>query len=619
MLLPVATLLSCSILAHAQTPKPKREPQKEYLAETDPASPRKSQLEGTDTSSTQVLRVDLDKDGDPDTVERWWNGKRVRWYDENDNLRPADIMGDRSDDSLQIDRDGDGYYDGPGDMNVDYVDDEGDGRAELEVVAMNPSATQDSVRAHESHWMIFEDVDKDGVFGCINWDTFAFECWGIDPKDPNFKPDYNGDSIFLKEHLPVWAIQNPDYNWENPFAFYDFDKDGCTEMAIRYCDNKERDEAVTSETNGWKYDGTIDDAYVTWDLDNDTNRGNELDYDMTLRFEGGEKLRYDKFINMHPKLKAPEWTLKYFRENKWRQIDRLVYVPHDKCYEEIFKPKWGKVWMVFDEDDDDHRWERVELYYPERNGVRADPYLLGRYYRDQKTSFGLSSHIQSDSLGDRGEFDEDYSGGGKLYIGKWDKKVHLHGAEWGGWTVDFGGKFWGGAGPARGNASPEKAKKVEEVVQYADTNNNGFIDEIRYDYEGDRNIDLKVNLLELKGEDGKATDEAELFHPWPKKWKGMHEEYVAICEKSWQDAIELYQAAWEKGLNTPELDDFAIASSTAEKYNSAYWIKERVFRMLDKQLAGDAEKQSELRRLHFTGNTKGVADFVRKLQSAAAE
>jgi hypothetical protein len=601
----------CSILAGCLVSTVSAAGQQIYLPEHDAGSMRKSQLKGSNTSSTEVLRQDLDRDGDPDIIECWWNGKRVRWIDENDNMLPGDRMGDRADDCLQVDRDGDGFYDGPSDMNVDYVDDDGDGRPELQCVAINPSVKQATIHAGDSHWMIFEDVDKDGVFGCINWNTFEFECWGVDPKSPDFKPDYNGNSVFLKEHMPVWALKNPSYSWENPFAFFDFDKDGCTEMAIRLCDNKIKDDTTSSEVGTWSYDGKIDEGYVTWDLDNDSARGNEMDYDMTLRFSGGDLLDYNQYRNKHPKMRAPDWTLPYFRENKWRQLDELVYVPHDKCYDELLKANWGQVWMTFDEDDDDHRWERVELYYPERDGIKADPWSVARYGRGSKTHFGLDSNVQSDSLGDRGEFDMDNSGKAKLYVGRWDHKIHLYGAEWGGWTVDREGKYWGGAGPARGNASPQSAPSVQEVVLYRDTDKNGFIDEITYDYNGDRKTDLKISLLELSG--GKSgSDKADLLSPQMEKWQGLHEFFNALADQSWTDAMIVYEAAWEKGLSTAEMDRLVIASSTAEKYNNAYWIQEDIFRALNSKLANDPGAQKELCKLHFLGEGRDLASFIRR-------
>ena len=59
---------------------------------------------------------------------------------------------------------------------------------------------------------------------------------------------------------------------------------------------------------------------------------------------------------------------------------------------------------------------------------------------------GISGHPQADSLGNRGKFrrGRQLGGGGKLYVGVFDRKFHLAGAEWGAWTVDKNGEFRGG-------------------------------------------------------------------------------------------------------------------------------------------------------------------------------
>jgi hypothetical protein len=120
-----------------------------------------------------------------------------------------------------------------------------------------------------------------------------------------------------------------------------------------------------------------------------------------------------------------------------------MYMPHDQSYDQFFKAKWATMYFVFDEDDDDHRWERVEMYYPMHGfgGPKdIDIYSTKRWrrnnYAEQAMAAanerpGLNGHPQSDSLGDRGEFDEDNSGNGNLYVGVFDRKLHLAGAEWG--------------------------------------------------------------------------------------------------------------------------------------------------------------------------------------------
>ena len=396
------------------------------LHETDPNSPRKSKLKG-DKPSAEILRYSIENDGHPDVLECWWNGKRARWIDENHDMKWTDMRGDVSGDSVQIDCDGDGYYDGPGDMNVKWVDDDGDGRPDAQIVTINPSSSQPTIHAGSSHYMVFIDVDHDGVNAYIDWTKFDWTKpqtgnWRTTGRG-NFSPDYNGDSIFLKQHLPAWAVTDPRLNWENPFAFYDFDHDGCTEMSIRLLDN-----AIGVDPKR-SYSGKDNEAYISYDLDNDSQKDNEFDYDMTLRFASsdpkhpGEMLDYSRYSDKH-KVRAPQWVLDahLYRYDNYRRIDDYCYVTHDKAYDEIWKVKWGQCWMVFDEDDDDHRWERVEMYYPE-----GDVYSTKRWSETHgdRTKAGISGHPQADSLGDRGEWDQDNSGGGKLYVGKWDQKLHL--------------------------------------------------------------------------------------------------------------------------------------------------------------------------------------------------
>src|SRR5262245_45206970 len=65
------------------------------------------------TPDDEIVREDVDGDGRPDVLERWWNGKRVRWLDENGDLRPTDMRGDPVGDVLQVDMNADGIYDSP--------------------------------------------------------------------------------------------------------------------------------------------------------------------------------------------------------------------------------------------------------------------------------------------------------------------------------------------------------------------------------------------------------------------------------------------------------------------------------------------------------------------------
>src|SRR5215813_6595763 len=90
------------------------------------------------TPNDEIVRLDINHDGKPDILERWWNGKRVRWLDENHDMLPTDTRGDQVGDVLQIDNNGDGLYDGPNDINIKWADNDHDGRADLEAIVTHP-------------------------------------------------------------------------------------------------------------------------------------------------------------------------------------------------------------------------------------------------------------------------------------------------------------------------------------------------------------------------------------------------------------------------------------------------------------------------------------------------
>jgi hypothetical protein len=541
----------------------------------------------TEEKKDAVLLTDVTGDGKPDILETWWNGKRCRWFDENGDMKDIDRRGDMTGDAMQIDIDSDGFYDSYEDMNIKWVDQDRDGRADLMCVAINPSETQKELWGNSSHYMYFMDVDGDGVNHYINWNDFSFNAWRH-KGGCNFSPDYNGDSIFIKTHLPPWALEDPRYNWENPFAFYDFDDDGCTEMTVRYLNHHK----INDQT--YTYCGIVEQVQMGFDLDNDSQKGQEQSFDMSLGFAGGQGLDYRQYMHKYPALKAPDWVLKYYQYTNYRQIDELIYTPHDKCFDLAMQVKWANSEFVFDEDDDDHRWERVE-FYKQGNPYQPRP-------PKGKTNNSVVRGTQTDTLGDRAEWDQDFSGKGQLYIGKWDGKLHLYGAETGVWLVDDGSYF--GSGSAPHACSPEIAPNVKELVQYKDTNEDGFLDLITYDYDGDKTVDLEVSLLQYSLED------PELIVPAEEKWEGLHKIFTAIAKLSWADAQMLYRSAWRAGMTDPELEDMAIASSTWEKYHRGYWLKEILFRKLYKKFDGDEKKCDALKRAYFTGDFKTMCNII---------
>jgi len=584
---------------------------------------RKTALKSTNPSD-EIVHLDINKDGKPDILERWWNGKRVRWLDENGDMLPTDTRGDQVGDVLQIDKNGDGVYDGPNDINIKWADNDGDGQADLEAfVTQSPEWGPDKWNAAESHWMVYIDVEKDGVLGWLDWTKFDFgnDNWGYTGTN-DWLPDYNGNSIFLKVHRPPQSLPDPRLNWENPFAFFDFDNDGLSEMAMRWLDP-----VPPLDKDQTKLTGVLNEAFVTFDLDNDSTKGNETDYDMSLRGAGGPGVPYQTFVHKYPALKGNPKFDGCFQWNNWRRIDELKYMPHEKSYDAFFTAGWKTLYFVFDEDDDDHRWERVEMYYPMHGfgGPKdIDIYSTKRWRRSnyaeqdmvaENEKPGLSGHPQADSLGDRGEFDEDNSGGGKLYVGVFDRKLHLAGAEWGAWTVDKNAEYHGGVKTPSPRPS---APRVEEVVKYTDTDNNGFLDTVEYDYDGDRKVDFKLSLLDYKSSAQPHPDVVTLIDTHKEGWKGLNILFGSISNQSFQEALSVYRAAWRRGLTTPEMDKLASAGSIGERYDHGYWLKEKVFRQIRMRLqqvrqaepgkSSSLDKlEKDLARLYYTGQFEEYA------------
>jgi hypothetical protein len=578
---------------------------------------RKTALKST-TPDDEIVRLDINNDRQPDILERWWNGKRVRWLDENGDMLPTDTRGDQVGDVMQIDKNGDGVYDTVLDINIKWADNDGDGRADLQAfVTQGREWSNGNWNPANSHWMVFIDVEKDGVLGWLDWTKFDFDNdnWGYTGLT-DWLPDYNGDAVFLKVHRPPQSLPDPRLNWENPFAFFDFDKDGASEMAIRWLDPvPPLDKDIT------RISGVLNEAFATFDVDNDSTKGNETDYDMSLRGAGGQGIPYRQFVHKYPALKGNPKFDQCFQWNNWRQIDELIYMPHEKSFDSFFSARWGSMYFVFDEDDDDHRWERVEMYYPMHGfggPKEIDLYSTKKWRRSNYAELamvrpnekpGISGHPQADSLGDRGEFDEDNSGGGKLYIGVFDRKLHLAGAEWGAWTVDKNGEFHGG------NKTPSPrpiAARVEEVVKYTDTDSNGFFDTVEYDYDGDRTIDFRVSLLDYRSTTNPHPDVVQLFDVHKAGWKGLNELFTEVSNQSFQEALTVYRAAWRRGLTTPEIDQLASASAIGERYDHGYWLKEKIFREIRTRLRETKQTQleKELARLYYTGQFDAYARLI---------
>lgn len=550
-ILTLAILLLFNFQAH---------PQKRYWHENLPLTSFRLPPPPLDA---EIKYIDLDKDGDPDLLQTVTiNDFPIQWIDDDDDMQEGHWSGDLDSDCLMIDRNRDGEYGGPHDLIVDWNDEDGDGKTDMQVIADQLGLEENDF--YPGHYMIMLDTDADQVFNYIDWDTFQVEAWEHSGTSRFFK-DYHGHSLFLKAPLPTFAQEDLSLNWENPFLFYDPDEDGHTELAIRVLDTYIRKKSpkgdplpknkkkVTDEMRNIRYDGMIDLIAIGWDMDNDGAAGTEFDFDMSLQLLG-KGFSYLDQVHTFQSMKGLEGTDDLFYDARFRQITELKYPDHETTWDLTFnKGEWNEAWFVFDEDDDCHRWERVEYYDPletHRAGVR---------------NAGLDDNPQADVAGDRGEWDLDFSGEGNLYVGRFDGKIHLYGAEWGAWRIDQDADYYQGWQGWRGGRDTVTTKFP--LIRYEDTNKNGFIDLVQYDLDGNAVYEHQLDFQKLG-----INDEQTVITTKNMEYEDMEALFKKVARATWKRAFEAVEVAEAMGLETGWYANFKQAYSLREQYHFGYWL-----------------------------------------------
>jgi hypothetical protein len=483
-----------------------------------------------------------------------------------------------------------------------------DRKADVQLIVNNAGTNVRNFYDWGADYMFVFDDDKDQIMHYVDWNKIMMQAWEHSGH-ANFYKDYSGNSTFLKMHASTFRIGDLRYNWENPFIFYDTDKDGLTEWAIRLVDSPTFRDATDSTRNGFDsfskeidvlFTENIDYAAITWDLDNDNAPSNEFDFDMSLLFKGKGFPYNDQF---HPlknwKGKANVNDIIY--DKRWRELNGLFYPDRDTAYQMIFeKGLWNECRLVFDEDDDCNRWERVEFYDPK------DPFIIGT------EKGGLDHNKQADAAGDRGEFDMDNSGKGKLYVGAFDGRIHLYGAEWGAWRIDqlaysfqgFGGNYerWG---KERLQRQPEKFA----TVKYEDSNGNGFIDIIRYDLDGDSKFEDSVSLLALG-----INDIQPLVSTSSATYKTYTNLFDSVANQMWTKAKQALLVADKYKLNTNWYAFYKKPLSLHQKYEYGYWMQFYIYNDLrqDAKRKADAKQITLFDKAYYSGNWNLILNAIHK-------
>ena len=531
---------------------------------------------------------DLNGDGKPEAIySMTGDSVPILWIDDDRDMKWTDIEGDMDNDCLLIDRNKDGIYGGDGDLVIDWVDSDNDGKADLQIVMDYPAVHATEVWPN-GHVMILLDTDKDNIFNYIDWNTYQIKSWNKSGRAA-FYTDYSGQSAFTKMHVATYNMGDLRLNWENPFLFYDPDKDGLSEIAVRLLDSPStKDEKASwNDYVNMQLEGVIDWVSISVDLDNDNAPGNDFDFDFTLGLRGGG-FDYMDQVHVFKNMRGLPEADKFFMDPRWRQMDELIYPDHKNAFDLIFnRGKWESAHFVYDEDDDCHRWERVEFY------EARDPFKVGA------GNGGLDHNTQADAAGDRGEWDMDCSGKGNLYISPLDGRLHLYGAEWGCWRVDQNTEYYQGWDRLWINKNPKKFA----TVKYTDKNGNGFLDYVEYDMDGDGKFETVFDLKALGiDERAKLIDVSSFtYRDYTKMMKRM-------SDGIWERAQTAVRVAHKYGLNTSWYAWWIEALSMREKYHRGYWLQYYLFQDLMNYglRTGDKDLQQKLVVAYCSGNWKSL-------------
>lgn len=548
----------------------------------------------------KIQRIDLDKDGDPDVIKYTiLGGIPVMWVDDDDDMKWTDIEGDMDSDCLFVDKNEDRKFAGPWDLSIDWDDEDGDGIADIQFVVENDHPSKRGKFDWKSNLMMMIDDEKDGDFNYIDWNLLIMRPWEHNGHS-NFFTDYHGNTLFTKMSYSSFYISDFRFSWENPFIFWDFDKDGMSEMSLRMLDipvfrNKDTEDKQfknIDKNTDVLFSKKINYVALSYDLDNDNGQGNEFDFDMSLCFEG-DGFDYQDQVNKYKSLRGlPEADTLLF-DSKWRQLKEVVFPNRKNALDLTFnRGKWNKCRFVFDEDDDCNRWERVEFYEPK------DLFTIG------VRKGGLDNNEQSDAIGDRGEFDLDFSGKGNLYIGGFDNKIHLNGAEWGAWRIDQTALYFQGMGGLYDLWRPDRLQKISEsfgAIKYTDTDNNGFFDTIEYDLNGDTVFEETVSLRELN-----IDDRQNIISTSKMSYTDFNKLFIEITNKNWSRAQEAIQIAKQFGLSTDWYNFWKNPRTIWEKYDYAYWLNFYIYNDLRELLKkkGDLITVKKIDKAYYSGDWK---------------
>ena len=384
------------------------------------------------TAAEAGTRIQRDTNGDGVIDELWYLDTAKRH-----NVEPLlVIVRDEDGDLAEMGRgdlDSDLYFwdhnaDGTIDVVTDYQDDDGD-----------------------------DDVDQMGIFYDKDWKDEADDItvwWAVDVGDDNrlwfdvngtyyqalcqWRTHFSGDELFYQFRLTA-----DDTEWlnvfEDPFAFYDFDGDGCSEQVVRICAKGD----------------AVENLRYSIDADDDARGERTHDYDFSVTALPPEE-------GLSP---APALTETY----TIRGIETHPVLRWDATPEFARNAKWGKAMFIWDEinsntdedpDRDPHeRWEGL-LNHASKHG-----------------DFPQVGGPPCSEFNKRVEVAENPVSPLSLYYSEEDRRFHLLGAQYGYLDVDY-----------------NLDGQIDAAYTWEDTDADGVFDARKADVDADGAVDFEQIL-----------------------------------------------------------------------------------------------------------------------------
>ena len=542
--------------------------------------------------------------------------------------------------TIYIDLDDCQRFDSHSDWYYRALDFNGDGKPEAEYFCHLPGAIIWG-DPHSSKLHINFNGECDMSF--IDWQYPRYENEQYYQDNYKYVMNIHGSGMFMNCYRKSTFT-----NWENPIAWYDFNGNGYTDMIMRAADTYPDPDA---------HRGLVGEAEFAFELNKNTGKHKSNSFDMEISYYNydGNGFNYLNYIDRIPNIEGMSET--QYLSKKLKDTRLQIYrahVPYLDGYKLLTDYKdWKGVFLLFDEDDDDVRWEE----------------MFARY------EFQEEWWTYADKIGDRFEDDKDFGGEGKLYVGKFDGKIHLYHSEFSVWDIDYFGLYKGSIDRPSDQLpeGPEPPIGLRyNKVRYSDTNNNGFIDKIEYmavsyahypDGDEKEHVYKTINLLDYADEDMLNPDICELFNPRVDSkitdfsvanWDGnpltsvnfentsikdgydkVFKLYDNVAENMWKSAEKLYAVARKYNLNKSEnLDkniktDYTlqellalkeyfipkgysrhlIASDRREKYNNGYWLREKV---VEDILNYSGLDKFILEKYYYTGRIDKLCKYLEK-------